>query len=149
MRIALVILLVVGCGAPQHPATATEDVAALRDRWLQAFNAKQLDAAIATYAIDAVFLPITGDRVQSAMAIKELYTRIWRQFTPHMQLTSHQLERFGDLAYETGEYDETIAAAEGTLALRGSYVFVYRHEADGWRIAAQTWTEVSALPPAR
>ncbi len=142
---ALALALLVGCAAPKIP-TATDELDGLRARWLAAFNGKQIDAVVLTYALDAVYLPITGNRVVSRLAIKNLYTQIWEKFTPHIELTSKGVERSGAIAYETGEYSESITAAEGRLDVSGSYVFVYRHDTDGWHIASQVWTEKQPSP---
>ncbi len=144
MRV-LVLALLAACAAPKIP-TATDELDGLRARWLAAFNAKQIDAVVDTYAIDAVFLPITGNRVVSRLAIKNLYTQIWSRFTPHIELTSKGVERSAAIAYETGEYSEVVTGQEGRLDVTGSYVFVYRRDADGWHIASQVWTEKQPTP---
>jgi len=140
------VAVLAACGGPQRPATTTDEVAALRDTWTRAFNAKALDPAVASFALDAVVLPITGGRIVSAAAIKNLYERIWNRFTPHVELTSHVLERSGDLAYDSGEYVERIVAGTDAVNLAGNYVFVYRREPSGWRIVEQIWTEASGAP---
>jgi ketosteroid isomerase-like protein len=138
--------MLAACGGAQKVATGTDELAVLRDGWIRAFNAKQLDAVSATYALDAVFLPITGGRVVSAAAIKNLFERIWHQLTPHIELTSHVVERSGDLAYDSGEYVENLVSGGNAVNIAGNYVFVYRRQPDGWRIVEQVWTEASGAP---
>ena len=138
--------MLAGCGGAQRIATATDELAAVRESWTRAFNGKQLDAVTATYALDAVFLPITGGRVVSAAAIKNLHERIWAQLTPHVELTSHVVERSGDLAYDSGEYVETIVSGGASVNIAGNYVFVYRRQPEGWRIVEQVWTEANGAP---
>ncbi|HEY0993115.1 MAG TPA: DUF4440 domain-containing protein [Kofleriaceae bacterium] len=145
MDLALCAMLA-GCGGAQRIATATDELAAVREAWTRAFNAKQLDAVAATYALDAVFLPITGGRVVSAAAIKNLHERIWAQLTPHIELTTHVVERSGDLAYDSGEYVETIVSGGASVNIAGNYVFVYRRQPEGWRIVEQVWTEANGAP---
>jgi uncharacterized protein (TIGR02246 family) len=140
MRAALALALLTACAGTKIP-TSTDEIDALRRSWLTAFNGKQLDGVVNAYAIDAVFLPITGNRVVSRLAIKNLYAQIWEKFTPHLELTSKYAERSAQLAYETGEYTETITGDGARLDVVGSYVFVYRHDKDGWHIASQAWTE--------
>ncbi len=142
------VAVLAACGGAQRPATTTDEVAALRDTWARAFNAKALEPAVASFALDAVVLPITGGRIVSAAAIKNLYERIWNRFTPHVELTSHVLERSGDLAYDSGEYVENIIAGTDAVNLAGNYVFVYRRQPSGWRIVEQIWTEASGAPDA-
>jgi len=136
----------VACAGPQRPAVSTDELVALRDGWLRAFNAKQLEPVIASYTIDAVVLPITGGRIVSAAAIKTLYERMYARLTPHIELTSHMVERSGDLAYDSGDYVENLSADGNSVNLAGAYVFVYRREPQGWRIVEQIWTEASGGP---
>jgi uncharacterized protein (TIGR02246 family) len=143
--LALCAMLAACAGTPRL-ATATGELAALRESWTRAFNAKQLDAVTATYALDAVFLPITGGRIVSAAAIRNLHERMWHQLTPRIQLTSHVVERSGDLAYDSGEYVENIVAGGSAINIAGNYVFVYRRQPDGWRIVEQIWTEANGGP---
>src|SRR5690349_24878717 len=103
-RAVLLVIVLTACGGAQRAATTTDEVAALREAWARAFNAKQLDPVIATYALDAVVMPITGGRIVSSAAIRNLYQRIWQQFTPPVELNRHVVERSGDPAYESGEY---------------------------------------------
>ena len=144
--LTLAALALAACGGAQRIATSTDEIAALRDTWSRAFNAKQLEPVIATYALDAVVLPITGGRIVSSAAIKNLYQRIWNQFTPRVELTSHVVERSGDLAYDSGEYVESVVSGGNAVNIAGNYVFVYRRQADGWRIVEQIWTEATGAP---
>ena len=146
VKLAALIALVVACGGAQPIATTTDELSALRAAWTHAFNDRQIDPVIATYALDAVVLPITGGRIVSAAAIKNLYERIWHRLTPRVELTSHVLERSGDLAYDSGDYIENLSSAAGTVTIAGNYVFVYRHQPDGWRIVEQIWTEATGAP---
>jgi len=143
-----VLAIAVACGGAQRPATSTDDVTAVRSAWIRAFNARQLDPAIATFALDAVVLPITGGRIVSAAAIRNLYERIWDRLTPHIELTSHVIERSGALAYDSGEYVETVVSGVHAVTIAGGYVFVYRLEPSGWRIAEQVFTEATGAPDA-
>ena len=133
--------MLAACGGAQKIATTTDELAALRESWTRAFNGKQLDAVVGMYTLDAVFLPITGGRVVSAAAVKNLYERIWAQLTPRIELTSHVVERYGDLAYDSGEYVENLVSGGSPVNIAGNYLFVYRRQPDGWRIVAQAWTE--------
>lgn len=145
-RAVLLVALLAACGGPRRLPTSTDEITALRESWTRAFNAKQLDPVIATYAIDAVVMPITGGRVVSAAAIKNLYQQIWARLTPRVELTSHVVERSGDLAYDSGEYIQNLVAGGNAVTIAGNYVFVYRREPGGWRIVEQIWTEATGAP---
>jgi ketosteroid isomerase-like protein len=139
-------VMLAACGGAPRIATATDEIAGLRDAWVRAFNARQLDPVMASFALDAVLMPITGGRIVSAAAIKNLYERMWGRLTPHVELTSHVVERSGDLAYDSGAYVETLATGAAAVTIAGSYAFVYRHERSGWRIVEQIWTEATGAP---
>jgi uncharacterized protein (TIGR02246 family) len=142
------LLAVVVCSCAHVPATDTHEPAALRDAWLEAFNARRLDPVLALYADDAVFLPITGERVAGREALRALYTKVFGEVTARLELQSAGLERSGDLAYDTGTYRESVEAGGKHLQLTGSYLFTYRHTEAGWRVSAQGFTEVPVLPGA-
>lgn len=137
----ILLAAVAACAAPKIP-TATDEVEAVRAKFLAAFNGKQLDAVSQLYSTDVIYLPVTGNRLVSRMAVHNLYQQIFEKFTPSLTLTTKYTERFGELAYETGEYTESVSSPEGSLSLVGSYIFVYRHDGkDGWHFASQAWTE--------
>ncbi len=136
------------CAGTPKIATETDALDALRMRWVAAFNTRQTHDIGTMYAMDAVYIPISGNRVVSATAIENLFSRIWTRFEPHVVLEPHAIERRGDLAYESGDYRESVSATEGSLDIAGAYAFVYRHEATGWMFVTQVWTERTPQPDA-
>ena len=82
----------------------------------------------------------------SAAAIRNLFERIWNQLTPHIELTSHVVERSGELAYDSGEYVQNLVSGGTAVNIAGNYLFIYRRQPDGWRIVEQIWTEASGAP---
>lgn len=150
---ALAVLTFVACVAsaacaPPKIPSSTDELATMRTAWLAAFNAKQLEPAAQAYALDALYLPITGNRIVSRMAIKNLFAQIWEKLSAHLELTSKVVERSASLAYETGEYTEVLSGAGGSsMSIAGSYVFAYRKDPDGWHFVAQVWTD--ARPPSQ
>lgn len=142
-RAVLLVGALAACAGTPKVVTSTDDIGGVRTRWLAAFNARSAPDIAKLYAMDAVYVPITGNRVISAAAIGNLYGRIWSRFTPHMDLEPHAVERRGDLAYESGDYRESISAIEGALEIVGAYVFTYRNDpgAGGWVFTTQVWTE--------
>jgi len=139
MRLLTIALLLSACRVPAP--TTTDEAAAVRDAWLTAFNARQLEPALALYTDDAVFLPPTGNRIAGSAALRGLYTQAFAARTVHLTLTSAQLTRHGDLAYDSGDYRESVDQNGQHGELSGGYVFVYRHTDAGWRVAAQSWSE--------
>jgi uncharacterized protein (TIGR02246 family) len=131
---------------PQKPG-APPQVAGIADQWAKLWSAKQLEPIVGLYASDAVFLTGTGDRITGVAALREAFQKGMSSATA--QLTTHSVatESSGDLAYDCGDYRETITFANGKKSEnRGSYIIIFRRQPDGrWLIAQHAWTEA---PPA-
>ena len=122
-----------------------DTVAQTRDKWLAAFKSKEVASAVAFYASDAAFLQPTGDRIEGRKAIRELYEKVVSTFDTNLTLINHSLEASGDLAYDSGEYEETLTnrATAQKEYYRGQYLMVFRLGPEGqWRIIQHVWTVV-------
>jgi ketosteroid isomerase-like protein len=68
-------------------------------------------------------------------------------FTSDIELRSIKAEFSGELAYDSGDYSETVTSVkDGTrTAIRGDYLTIYKRGADKkWLIVQQVWTEAGA-----
>jgi uncharacterized protein (TIGR02246 family) len=116
--------------------------AALRTEWAQDLHQKRVDASVALYAPDAVFIQPDGSRVEKAAAIRELFRNITATYDSDLEFSSKRVDLSGDLAYDSGTYTETLVTRATGKAMRskGSYLTVYRKQPDGsWRIVEQVW----------
>jgi ketosteroid isomerase-like protein len=119
-----------------------------RDNWLAAFKSKNVNQAISFYTSDAVFLQPSGDRIEGIEAIHELYKKVANTFDSDLRLKSRNLEASANLAFDSGEYEETLTdrATGQKQHFRGQYVMVFRLSSDGqWKIVQHVWT-VAANP---
>ena len=126
-------------------AEASRLVVQARDSWLAAFKSKDVGAAVGFYASDAAFLQPSGDRIAGIEAIRELYQKVVSTFDTDLTLRSRNLEVSADLAYDSGEYEETLTnrATGQKQHFRGQYVMIFRLSSDGhWRIIQHAWTVV-------
>ena len=122
---------------------ASRLVVEARDDWLAAFKSKNVGAAIGFYASDAAFLQPSGDRIGGIEAIRELYQKVVSTFDTDLVLRSRNLEVSADLAYDSGEYEETLTnrATGQKQHFRGQYVMIFRLSSDGhWKIIQHAWT---------
>ena len=122
---------------------AKVQVAHARDEWLAAFKSKNVDQAVSFYTSDAVFLQPNGDRIEGIEAIHELYKKVANTFDTDLLLKSRNLEVSADLAFDSGEYEETLTdrATGQKQHFRGQYVMVFRLSSDGqWKIIQHVWT---------
>src|SRR5215468_9967021 len=111
---------------------ASRRVAEARDSWLAAFKSKDVGAAVGFYASDAAFLQPSGDRIAGIEAIRELYQKVVSSFDTDLVLRSRNLEVSANLAYDSGEYEETLTnrATGQKLHFHGQYVMIFRLSSD-------------------
>lgn len=130
----------------QSKAVNSPEIARLRSEWVKDLHTKQLDQIAALYAEDAEFLLATGTRVSGRAAIRELCKNVMATMTSDITLRTATSERSENLAYDSGDYSETLTSvADGTVTpYKGTYVMIFRRQANGaWVIAEQVWTDAS------
>src|SRR5215831_9027864 len=124
---------------------ASRQVAEARHSWLAAFKSKDVGAAVGFYASDAAFLQPSGERIEGIEAIRELYQKVVSTFDTDLLLRSRNLEVSANLAYDSGEYEETLTnrATGQTQRFHGQYIMIFRLSRDGhWKIIQHAWTVV-------
>jgi ketosteroid isomerase-like protein len=129
----------------KQPAVADE-IVRIRSEWAKDLHAKQLDQLVALYASDAVFLKPSGERVSGRPAIRDLCKKVMDTFTSDIIFQSLASDHSGDLAYDSGEYRESlIKLSDETKAdVEGNYVMIFKRQPDGsWLIAEQMWSLVT------
>ena len=115
------------------------------ERWAHDWNAKDLDHVMAAYAADAVFLTATGARVTGRAQISEVFKKAFATVTTDLRLHAVSADASGDFAFESGDYEESIASETGRRELKGSYVTILKRGSDGkWLIVHHVWTEAPA-----
>lgn len=111
--------------------------------WARSWSAKDLEGTLALYADDAVFLPSIGGRVVGRAAIRTLFAQALAVTMPTLRLTSKESGLSDELAFDSGEYEETLVSQDGSREIRGSYLVVLRRDGRGaWRIVQHMWTDV-------
>jgi ketosteroid isomerase-like protein len=128
--------------APSHASTLMT-LAKIRETWVLDFHAKQIESILKFYALDAVFLQPNGDRITGAAAIRTLYQNIMATFNSDLTLHSQNLETSGDLAYDSGEFQESLTTITtgAKIATKGSYIIIYKRQPGGvWQIVQHVWT---------
>ena len=124
-------------------------IASIGEDWARHWNAGELDALVAMYAPDAVYMPPHHGAVHGKEAIREyLRNPIARHRAKDLTYEVTFIKHSGDLAYDVGRYSMMVPDAEGVRSHdHGKYLTVWRKQPDGqWRIVADTWS--SDLPPA-
>jgi ketosteroid isomerase-like protein len=126
--------------AAQTPTTAA--IAKIRDAWVQDLRTKQLEPILKFYASDAVFLQPNGDRISGSAALRALFQNIMATFNSDLTLHSQNLETSDDLAYDSGDFQETLTtiATGAKITSKGSYIMIFKRRPDGsWQIIQHAW----------
>ncbi len=116
-------------------------------QWAEYWRQKQLDNVVALYAPDAVFLTGTGDRFSGRDAIRAVFKTAMEGHTSDLTPRSLVTEVSGNLAYDSGDYLETIIPASGVAKteLKGNYVIIFKRQPRGkWLIIEHVWTDKPA-----
>jgi ketosteroid isomerase-like protein len=72
-------------------------------------------------------------------------------FHSDLTLNSQNLEASGDLAYDSGDFQETLTniATGAKIRAKGSYIIIFKRQSDrNWQIVQHVWTGTPAHPSA-
>jgi uncharacterized protein (TIGR02246 family) len=122
-------------------------VAGISEQWAKEWSAGNIDALMALYAEDAVFLTATGSRTTGRAAIRELFEKALAASTSDLHVQSNVTEQSGQLAYDSGQYEETMTTTTTTGGVKrsgsGNYLVVLRRDRrKQWRIVQHMWTDL-------
>jgi len=155
LGVALVVVIMLGmaagCGyqAPA-PATPAVDLAAEEKairtaaaEWGAAIKARDLEKTLSFYAAEATILPPSMMRASTP----EQRRKTWEAFykdpaeLASIETTDITLSHHGDLAYETGQFTQSVKDKKGkTSTVVGKYLVVWKKQADGkWKAVVDTW----------
>ena len=116
------------------------------EEWARHWNARELDRLVAAYAEDAVYLPPHHAAVHGREAIREYLKGPLAHGVTDLKFEVTYIKHIGDLAYDVGLYSMTVPQSDGSKKQdRGKYLVVWRKDAGGWKIVADSWS--SDLPP--
>jgi ketosteroid isomerase-like protein len=128
-------------GFARTPSLTLKEFDELREQWVQELRSKQLDKILMRYAPGAVFLP-PGTRITGQSAIRDHFKMIMATFNSDPSLHSVDTLQSGDLAYDSGDYQETMEQiSDGAKhEYRGNYLVIYQRQKDGkWLIVEHMW----------
>jgi ketosteroid isomerase-like protein len=77
-------------------------------------------------------------------SIRKNFAGVLAQYSANIHLHSVRSEASGNLAYDSGLYDERVTPVKGGKVnhVRGNYLFIFKRQKNGeWKFLEQTWTE--------
>ena len=107
--------------------------------WAAHWSRHELEESLSLFAPDAVFIGPQGS-VSGTAALRTLLRDALQKFEPAIRMTRRAFGQSGDLAYESGEYDETVLLSGQRTRVRGSYLMVLRRDGTRWLIQEQMWS---------
>lgn len=153
----LTVSALAGCqpaerGRTTGPAVDTAAVAAavdsLRQAYLEAYNAGELDRLASLYADDAVLLPPDAPPVRGRDSIRTHFAGELAP-GPTLEISSGQLGPLGpEWTSLAGGYRVTVRReeAEEPTAVEGSYLILVRKTPNGWKVSRHAGT-YDSMPP--
>ena len=150
----LLSVLIGSCmlAATDGAAQSASDPSMVSQDWSRAWEARDLDATLALYSQDAVFLDADGSRISGKDNLRQFFTTVLARYSARPALHSLKSETSGDLGYDWGEYSEVITPLghpERAIKTSGAYVVILHKSSGRWLIANQVWTGSAPVPVGR
>jgi uncharacterized protein (TIGR02246 family) len=150
--VATLAILALTCSCADSQTSAPNALAQVSADWARNWEGKKLDAVLALYTDDAVFMDADGSRVAGKPALRKFFAKVLQQYTAHPSLRSVNNLNSGDLGYDWGDYTETVtplANSNGAIRASGTYLVVLRRASGRWLISEQMWTGNVPVPVKR
>jgi uncharacterized protein (TIGR02246 family) len=139
LAVITVVVGSIGCGGGSTVDRQAEEEAIRRlDRqWQAAVDARDVTAAAAVFATDAVLMPANGPMIVGREGIEAWFSE-WL-LVPEISNTFEpdviEVAASGDLAYDRGTYRFVMDTPEGRIEDVGKYVVVWKKVDGEWRAA--------------
>jgi len=132
--LALALLLIVGCAAPQQYNTdeARAGIEATNVQFMDAFSAGEATGVAACYTEDAQFMPPNGEIVRGREGIQKAMQGLIDAGIKGIQFETVEVEGHGDTAYEVGR--ATLTGADGQTIDVAKYIVIWKKVGDEWKL---------------
>jgi len=148
---AAMVAILIGCSEPV--ANTDADVKAVKDnevQWNKDYEAKDAAKLVAHYTDDGVLMVVGGPASKGKAAIQKALTEMVADPALSLKFQADRVEvsKSGDMAYTQGTYTLTVTdpATKKPINDKGSYVTLYKKQADGSWKAVQD-AAISEVPP--
>ena len=148
--VALIALGVGPAGANAEPiggsTTDQEQIRSILDRYQAALNASDVDAVLALYAADGVFMPTNAPTAAGTTAVREAYEHVFGTIKLDVAFSIDEIVIDCHLAFATtgSKGQVTILAEQVTAPEENRELFVFRKIDGVWKIARYMFNKTSA-----
>lgn len=126
-----------------------EEVRAASESLINAESAKDIDAATAFYAADAIVQPPNAPLVQGTEAVRALYDQYFNETSVSeigSTTTAVTVAPSGDMAWEYGVNRVVLDLPDGPYTDMGKYLAVWAKQDGSWKVVALAFSS-DAPPP--
>ncbi len=144
--LALALLLIVGCAAPQQDTTdeARAGIEATNAQFMEAFSQSDAAGVAACYTEDAQFLPPNSEIVGGREAVQEAIQGLIDAGIKGLRLEATEVEGHGDTAHEVGTY--TLMGENEQTMDEGKYIVIWKKVGDEWKLHRDIFNSNMPLP---
>ncbi len=151
--------LVVAAGCASEVGTSTDsttnadsmtetdrgEIQTVLDRYEQALNASDVDAVLALYADDGVFMPSSAPTAEGIEGIRAAYEHVFTMIKLKIAFTVEEIVAAGSIAFAvTGSKGSVTVLADGASAPEENReLFVFQKENGVWKIARYMFNKAS------
>ena len=139
---AMLLVLALSCAKTKQLDTHAADIKAIQAdqaQWLTDFNSRDLNKIVSHFAASAIVIDRGVPPAKGPEEAKKLYKDAVADPARSLQFSPLQIEvaKSGEIAYVYGSYSavNTVPGTKKAAEDKGSYVSVYRKQADGsWKV---------------
>jgi ketosteroid isomerase-like protein len=132
--------VVANCVSPSTEQSAEESaIRKIDEAWSLAAQKKDLDGAVAPYAVDASMLPFNAPLASGTAQIRQVWSSLFAKpgFALSFAPTRIYVAASKDMAWEIGTFELSVNDAQGNpTKVPGKYVVTWKKVGGKWKVAA-------------
>ena len=141
----LFLTLAPGSGAQEPSDNDRGEIQAVLDRYERALNASDVDAVLALYVDDGVFMPSSAPTAAGIESVRASYEYVFTTIKLNIAFTVEEIVADGSIAFaRTGSKGSVTVLADGTTVPEDNReLFVFQKQDGVWKIARYMFNKTS------